>query len=215
MVAVNPGGVPIDDNCYIGNAFIRDDANGIIGNYGAEAFSKNTSGPAPVTNGSATLNFGTDYDAAPTQFSIQLQQLTAATTPGASPYTSDQTIVLASVSRDLGSTLSPTGQSGMGVIYNEDEAPASVTPGLSPACLYKAPVTDKNFRVVPGKLTNFLKGHYGYFKMNVSVPAVGILISKQGTAGGNPNKFSGIRTLHKTATGAATLTLPVLQPFCL
>jgi hypothetical protein len=67
---------------------------------------------------------------------------------------------------------------------------------------------------VPGTLDTFLKDSYGYLKFNVSSPAVGLLISRQGPANQALNRWSGIRTLHKTQVGAATLTAPCFPPFC-
>lgn len=211
-IAVNANGVPIDANNFIGNAFVRNDTDSIIGNYGAEAFVKITGGAVTTTNGNATLSFdGTDYESAPTQFSVQLQALTSS---ALAPYTSDQSIILASVSGDLGSKLNVTGPSGMGVIYKDDETPASFTSRVTAACLLDMAVNNTNFRVVPGSLTSFLSGHYGYVKMNVSSPAVGLIISKHGIAGSPVNRFSGIRTLHKTTVGTATITAPVFSPYC-
>jgi hypothetical protein len=176
-VAVDANGAPTQNNCFIGSAFIRDDNNGIIGSYGAEAFWKYTSTPPPVVGGNATISLdGTNYDAAPVQFSVQIQD----------PAVADEFIVLASVSGNLGSALASTTQSGVGVLY----------------------------RAVPGNLTTFLKDSYGYLKFNVSAPAVGLLISVQGPANQVNNRWSGIRTLHKTNVGTATLVAPCFPPFC-
>jgi hypothetical protein len=43
-VAVDSQGRPTQNNCFIGSAFVRDDANGVVDSYGAEAFWKFTPG---------------------------------------------------------------------------------------------------------------------------------------------------------------------------
>jgi hypothetical protein len=204
-VAVDANGAPTQNNCFIGSAFIRDDNNGIIGSYGAEAFWKYTSTPPPVVGGNATISLdGTNYDAAPVQFSVQIQD----------PAVADEFIVLASVSGNLGSALASTTQSGVGVLYRADEMPASFQPQIGSGCFSSTKVDNAKIRVVPGNLTTFLKDSYGYLKFNVSAPAVGLLISVQGPANQVNNRWSGIRTLHKTNVGTATLVAPCFPPFC-
>jgi hypothetical protein len=82
------------------------------------------------------------------------------------------------------------------------------------ASINARPVTNANFRVVPGPLTNFLKDRSGHLRFNLSTPAVGLLLVMQGAANQAQRRFAGIRALHKTATNAATLVLPVFPPFC-
>jgi hypothetical protein len=205
-VAVDEQGRPTQNNCFIGSAFVRDDANGVVDSYGAEAFWKLASGSISAGVGSnATISLdGAAYDAAPVQFSAQVQD----------PAVADELIVLASVSGNLGTALAATSQTGAGVLYRADEAPASFQPQIGAGCFSVTAVDKSKIRVVPGNLDTFLKDSYGYLKFNVSSPAVGLLISKQGPANQGVNRFSGIRALHKTAVGGATLVAPCFPPFC-
>jgi hypothetical protein len=98
--------------------------------------------------------------------------------------------------------------------YRDDEAPASFQPSLGSACFIRRAVTNQNFRVVPGPLTTFLKDRHGYVKFNLTSPAVGLILSRQGAAGAGQHRFAGIRALHKTAATATALRLPVFPPFC-
>jgi hypothetical protein len=204
-VAVDENGQPTQNNVFTGSAFIRDNTIGIADSYGAEAFQKlSAAAPAADGDGNSLLQLdGVQYEAAPTQFAAQVQD----------PTTSDQTIVLASVSGNLGTGLLPTGQTGVGVLYRADERPASFQPKLT-GCHVLSDVTSANFRVVPGPLTAFLKDSYGYMKFNVSAPAVGLLISRQSALGSAQNRWAGVRTLHKTAVRPATLAAPMFPPFC-
>jgi FlaG/FlaF family flagellin (archaellin) len=204
-VAVDANGAPTQNNCFIGSAFVRDDDAGIIDSYGAEAFWKLTPGAAPVSGGIATINLnGVDYDAAPIQFSVQVQDLTIA----------DESIILASLSGDLGTQLGSTLQVGPGVLYRADETPASFQPQIGSGCFSVTAVDKSKIRVVPGTLDTFLKNSYGYLKFQVSAPAVGLLLSRQAPANQAANRWSGIRTLHKTQVGSATLTARCFPPFC-
>jgi hypothetical protein len=204
-VAVDAQGRPTQNNCFIGAAFVRDDQGGVIGSYGAEAFWKHQPGSlAAGATGSAAILLGGDYDAAPVQFSAQVQD----------PALADEVIVLASLSGDLGTALNSTQQSGVGVLYRADEAPASFQPQLQNRCLSVTAIESSAIRVVPGNLATFLKDSYGYLKFNVTNPAVGLLVSRQGAAGQAANRFSGIRTLHKTQVGAGVLLAPCFPPFC-
>lgn len=205
-VAVDANGVPTQNNCFIGGAYVRDDVNSVIGSYGAEAFWKYTGGAAPVSGGNATISLdGTNYDLAPVQFSVQVQD----------PAVADESVVLASVSGNLGTSLASVGQSGPGVLYRADEAPASFQPQIGSNCFSRTALDQSKIRIVPAGYNAFLKGSYGYIKFNVTSPAVGLLISVQGAPANYPNnRFAGIRTLHKTNVGAATLTSPVFPPFC-
>jgi hypothetical protein len=205
-VAVDEQGRPTENNNFIGSAFVRDDVNGVIDSYGAEAFWKLTPGAVtPGAGGSAALLFdGVNYEAVGVQFAVQIQD----------PNRSKQTVVLASMSGDLGTMLNATGQSAVGTLYRADEAPASFQPSLGSGCLLLRAVTNQNFRVVPGPLTNFLKDRYGYLRFNVTTPSVGLLLTRQGAANQAQRRFAGIHDLHQTAANAATLLLPVFPPFC-
>jgi hypothetical protein len=195
-VAVDSQGRPTQNNCFIGSAFVRDDANGVIDSYGAEAFWKYSPGSVSAAVGSsAAINLsGADYDLAPVQFSAQVQD----------PAVADEFIVLASVNGNLGTALGATSQTGAGVLYRADESPASFQPQIGAGCFSVTAVDKSKIRVVPGNLDTFLKDSYGYLKF----------ISKQGPANQGINRFSGIRTLHKTAVGTATLLAPCFPPFC-
>jgi DNA-binding beta-propeller fold protein YncE len=204
-VAVDAQGRPTQNNCFVGSAFVRDDQGGVIDSYGAEAFWKRTAGPlAAGAGGNAMIVFGGDYDAAPVQFSAQVQD----------PAVADEVIVLASLSGDLGTALNSTQQTGVGVLYRADEAPASFQPQLQNRCLSITAIESSTIRIVPGNLATFLKDSYGYLKFNVTNPAVGLLVSRQGLASQAANRFSGIRTLHKTQVGAGVLLAPCFPPFC-
>jgi hypothetical protein len=129
--------------------------------------------PAPVSGGNALIALdGVNYDAAPAQLSAQLQD----------PNTSDQTLVVASLSGDLGTRLAATSQANAGVVYRADETPASIQPSLGSACFIQRAVTNQNFRVVPGPLTTFLKDSYGYVKLSLTSPAVGLLLLPAATS---------------------------------
>lgn len=207
-VAVNAEGVPIQNNSFIGSAFVRDDTKGVIDSYGAQAFAKlldDRVGPAPIIGGAAVLQFdGVSYEGAPIQFSAQIQDLTK----------SDQTLILASVSGDLGTKLNATAQSGTGAIYKDDERVASFSTALGESCFIVRAVSATNFRVVPGPLTTFLKDRYGYLRFNLTGPAVGLMFTRQGAAGSAQNRWAGIRTLHAMATVSAELRLPIFPPAC-
>jgi len=156
-------------------------------------------------SGNATLYFdGTDYAAAPIQLSTPIQD----------PNRSEQTLVIASLSGDLGSRLNSLSQLGAGLVYREDEIGASFQPSLGTGCLIQRKLTNQNFRLVPNSLANFLKDRHGYIKFNLSSPGIGLILSKQRASGQAQNRFSGIRALHKTTTTSAALTLPTFQPFC-
>jgi hypothetical protein len=171
-VAVNADGAPVRNNCFIGSAFVRDDNAGIIDSYGAEAFAFINSQVLPVPDegegeeevppapqprpgvilpgpdGLARINLdGVDYDAAPVQFSVQVQD----------PATADEFIVLASVNGNLGTKLDDTKQSGVGVLYRADETPASFQPQIGSGCLSVTAVDKSKIRIVPGSLDTFLK----------------------------------------------------------
>jgi hypothetical protein len=205
-VAVDASGAPTQNNCFIGSAYYRDDQFQNIGSYAAEAFWKHTPGsvPAAVGSNATILLDGMNYDAAPVQFSVPVQD----------PAVSDEFIVLASISGDLGTVLRPAAQTGVGVLYRADETPASFQPQIGAGCFSTVPIDKTKVRVVPGNLDTFLKDSYGYLKFSVSSPAVGLLHSKQGPANQGQNRWSGVRTLHKTAVGTAVLTAPCFPPFC-
>jgi len=212
-----------DGNCFIGTALVRSTLTPFSGGaYGAEAFRKLTDAAvdAGVGGTAAILLNGTLYDAAPTQFSAQIR------TPVIASNNLDQIITLASVSGDLaGGGMSTVTTSGMGVIYRADEATASTPVTLAGTCQVGNEVRAALRPVGPippgtNRLYGFLNGTtalgigtgYGYVKFNTT-PAVGLLRITETTVT-NATIWSGITTLHKTALGAATLTVPVFPPFC-
>lgn len=204
-VAVDADGVPVQNNSFIGSAFVRDQTSGVIDSYQAESFAKLSDAPVPTVDGSSIIVFdGINYEAAPLEFSVQLQD----------PSRNDQTLVLASIAGDLGTNLTPTAQGNVGIFFRADEHPASYQPSLGTSCFIMRAVTSQNFRIVPGGLNAFFKDSYGYLKFNVTTPAVGLLLTKQGATGQAQGRFSGIRTLHKTATMFSVLAVPVFSPFC-
>ncbi|HYE73596.1 MAG TPA: choice-of-anchor Q domain-containing protein, partial [Blastocatellia bacterium] len=205
-IAVDVDGIPIQNNSFIGSAFVRDQANGIIDSYGAEAFASLNSAPVPQSGGNAIIALDdVNYEAPPQEFSVQLQD----------PALADQTIVLASVGGDLGAKMNSISQASVGLLYRADETPASFQPSLGSGCFITRSITNQSIRIVPGSLSSFLKDSYGYIKFNVSGPAVGLLFSRQGASGQPQNRFAGIRTLHKTNTGYTALFVPVFPPFCI
>jgi hypothetical protein len=228
-IAVDAQGRPIANNAFVGSAYVRDESNRVIGSYGAEAllavqdisitaifgsscvvrqnvvpapYGQPTGSPQP--DGSVALQF---YEPAPSQFSAQVQD----------PAAADEVIVLASYSGDLGTRLVDIQQSGVGVAYRADEAPASFQPQLGAGCLLQRPVESASIRIVPGSLGSFLRDSYGYLKFNTTAPAFGLLISKQGAQGQAANRFAGIRALHKTGYTSPfffSLRVPCFPPFC-
>lgn len=204
-VAVDANGIPTQNNSFIGSAFVRDETNGIVDSYGAEAFAKLTASTVPLAGGNATLAFdGVNYEAVPIQVSAQIQD----------PAKTDQEIVLASLNGNLGVKMEATGQNSVGIVYRADEKPASFGPNLGNACLVVRDINNANIRITPGQLSGFLKESFGYVKLNLSAPAVGLLMNKQGIASGSKNRFSGIHALHTIATTGAILQLPVIPPSC-
>jgi hypothetical protein len=51
-------------------------------------------------------------------------------------------------------------------------------------------------------------------RLPLRAPAVGLLFSRQGVVNASTNRWAGIRALHATKLGEATLKLPVFSPFC-
>ena len=206
-------GFPVQNNVLIGNAFVND--GNYVGNYGAEAF---WAFGAPSTNAadgqSATLNFdGVGLDFQPNQHVAEIQ----------SPNDSvGQRIIVAglrnSIIGNANGTLLGAAQVGIGVAYNDGEKPGSYSSPFGSGCLKSILITPSIPRV-PGGLgsqvgvnNNALipAGRTGTLKWNTSGSVGLILTPKQGT-----NKWSGIRTLHKTGVATNnTLVMPVFPPGC-
>jgi hypothetical protein len=205
--AANPNvGCPIQYNGLIGNAFVKDGAN--VGNYGAEAFWAYSDAPAvcDLVNWKATLSFNgtTGYDRQPNQFVAEIQSPNDAT---------GQKIQMASIRGEVGGTMLGSAQEGIGVAYNDGEKPGSYSNPFGSGCLRSFTIDTKTPRV-PGGLgtqvgvnNNALipGGRTGTLKWNTS-GSVGLISTP------NTNKWSGIRTLHKT--GVATnnsLIIPIFS----
>ena len=209
-VAVDSNGVPVKNNVLIGNAFVND--GNYVGNYGAEAFWA-FGAPADVASDgmAARLNFnGTGLDLLPTQHVAEIQ----------SPNDSvGQRILVAGLAGSLisGGTGTAASQVGIGVAYNDGEKPGSYSSPFSGTCV-KSFIVDTKTPRVPGGLgsqaginNNALipAGRTGTLKWNTG-GTVGLILTPKAGA----NKWSGIRTLHKTAASEKTLIIPIFTPYC-
>ena len=208
-------GCPVQYNGLIGNAFVNDGA--YTGNYGAEAFWAHNA-PAmadcDLTNSVATLRFSGNcgsgvYDMQPNQLVAEIQ----------SPNDSiGQKIVTVGLTGSLSSGIAGTGaaQVGVGVASNDGEKPGSFSSPWTGTC-QRSFVIDPRTPRVPGGLGSQIgvnnnalipAGRTGTLRWNVT-GAVGLIMTpKLGT-----NKWSGIRTLHKTrvTTAVNTLTIPIFS----
>ena len=193
-------GLPVQNNVLIGNAFVN--AGDYSGNYGAESFAANSASTGLYSdNGTtATLFFdGIGYDAVPKEFAVEIQ----------SPHDAvGQKIVLAGMIGDLSTgTLSGALQVGSGQVVNDVEIARSATGIVSGGCQAIGIITLTRPRV-PGGLGNLIPSlSSGTIKFKVG-GAVGLLMTP------NTEDWHGIRTLHKTAVVATTLTMPVFAPTC-
>ncbi len=199
-VAVNGAtGLPEQNNVLIGNAFVN--TTDYFGNYGAESFAANSTNLAADNGSTATLFFdGIGYDAAPKEFTVEIQSPLNVGAPF-------QKIVTAGLVGDLSAgTMSGAAQVGIGQIINQNEDTRSVSNIVTGPCQAFGNIT-ASLRVAGG-LTNLIKlGMAGTVKFKVG-GAVGLLLTPRGT------QWGGIRTLHKTATVATSLTMPVFAPSC-
>ena len=199
-VAVNGAtGLPVQNNVLIGNAFVN--TTDYFGNYGAESFAANSTNLAADNGSTARLFFdGIGYDAVPKEFTVEIQSPLDVVAPF-------QKIVTAGLIGDLSQgTMSGAVQAGIGQIINENEDTRSVSSIVTGGCQATGNITT-SLRVAGG-LGNLIKmGMAGTVKFKVG-GAVGLLLTPRGT------KWGGIRTLHKTATVATSLTIPVFAPSC-
>lgn len=200
-VAVNNYGVPVQQNNLIGNAFVSDGQ--YVDNYGAEAFRKH-SRFTPITYGTSgdtaklALN-DVDYDAAPSQYSIEIQSPVDAV---------GQRIVSVGLNGSVIDGLSGAGQVGIGQIYNGNEKPfGSFSAFLTGKCFALATIDTKTPRVPLGMDKVVPAGQVGTVKFNTG-GAVGLIMTPRG------NAWSGIRTLHTTATTNTSIVIPVFIPTC-
>lgn len=193
-------GLPVQNNVLIGNAFVN--AGDYSGNYGAESFAANSASTGLYSdNGTtATLFFdGIGYDAVPKEFAVEIQ----------SPHDAvGQKIVVAGMIGDLSTgTLSGALQVTSGQVVNDVEIARSATGIVSGGCQAIGIITLTRPRV-PGGLGNLIPSmSSGTIKFKVG-GAVGLLMTP------NTEDWHGIRTLHKTATVATSLTMPVFVPTC-
>ena len=205
-------GCPVQYNGLIGNAFVND--GNYVGNYGAEAFWLHTAAGAvcDTVNMLATLTFNGNcglggYDMQPNQFVAEIQ----------SPNDSvGQRILMAGLNGTVGTTLAGAAQSGIGVAYNDGEKPGSYANPFGGSCLRSLVITPTVPRV-PGGLGSILgvnnnalipSGRTGTLKWNTT-GSVGLILTPR------TNKWSGIRTLHKTGVlTTATLVIPIFNPNC-
>jgi hypothetical protein len=213
-VAVDANGLPTQNNVLIGNAFVSENTNSVVGfyegNYGAEAFWRVPGTTPDNGNGTATIRWGTDYDGVPSQFAVEIQ----------SPADSiGQRIYTAGLNGNLALTgLSGCAQLGTGQAYNEDEKFGSFQGFITGACLCRSGFVLTNAPRVPGGLLGLIpSGKSGILKFNVTA-AVGLIFTPRNNL--NANSWNGIRTLHKTATatpagaGGPSLIVPVFPPVC-
>ncbi len=219
-IAEDENGCPIPQNGLIGNAFISD--GNYVGNYGAEAFwAYGTSAQmATCDMGSmvATLNFnvvgclGTGLDALPSQFVAEIQ----------SPNDSvGQKIVTVGLTGDLTTGVASTGATmvNVGIACNDAERPGSFPNPFTGSCQQSFTINTRTPRV-PGALGTqtpligvdrslIPSGRTGTLKWSVT-GAVGLIM----TPTDRPNRWSGIRNLHKTSVGVNTLTIPTWPVGC-
>ena len=214
-VSVDDRGTPISNNSLIGNAFVND--GNYVGNYGAEAFWSSLPIGMMTSRVSAdmtaTLNFnGKIYDYLPNQHVAEIQ----------SPNDSvGQRILVAGLNGSLvsGGTGTAASQVGIGVAYNDGEKPGSYSSPFSGTCV-KSFIVSPTIPRVPGGLGSIAginnnalipAGRTGTLKWNTGGTVGLILTPKQGT-----NKWSGIRTLHKTGVRLdGSLVIPVFDaPNC-
>lgn len=205
-VAVDQEGLPTANNALIGNGFV--DEGNYHGNYVAEAFWRYDTTTTASKEGAAILQLnGTEYDAAPTQFAVEIQ----------SPVdVAGQRIVLAPLAGDLTaadkavtSQTAATTQIGVGMAANEQEQTLSFDSFLRGGCLKAATISTTSPNVPGGLGALIPTGKMGVLKFRVGA-GTGLLFSPRT----NVNRWSGIRSLHKTAVGNATMIIPVSTPVC-
>jgi hypothetical protein len=192
-------GLPVQNNVLIGNAFVN--TADYYGNYGAESFAANSANLAIDNGTTATLFFdGIGYDAVPKEFSVEIQSPATVGTPF-------QKIVTAGLVGDISTgDLSGALQTTTGQIINQNEDTRSVNNLLIGGC--QASVNITSALRVAGGINNLIPAMTaGTVKFKVG-GAVGLLLTPRNT------QWGGIRTLHKTATVATSLTIPVFNPTC-
>ncbi|MBS1810999.1 MAG: hypothetical protein JST84_22745 [Acidobacteria bacterium] len=201
-VAVNRTGIPYNPNTLIGNAFVSD--GDYVGNYGAEAFRDITD---IRDEGNMVASFAIQ---APTAFAIEIQSPLDAT---------GQKIVTVGLRGDIvNAQTRGAAQRGTGVVYNGNEKPfGSFSPFLNGGCRAEAIISATSPRVPLGLSNLIPSGQVGTLRFNVGTTdnngvvnggAVGLLMTPKN------NKWSGIRTLHKTAEVKSAIAIPSFLPGC-
>ncbi len=190
-------GAPIAYNGLIGNEFIN---NAFYSDtFGAEAFWAYKNTPISETDWTATLNFGSTYDAVPSQLTAEIQSPVDAI---------GQRIYTAGLVGDVnGGTLSGAGMVGVGYVFDQNEKPYSFSTFLADGCQASEIIDYTRPRIVRTMAKAIPAGTTATIRMNVG-GAVGLLMTPK------TNKWKGIRTLHKTAGKSATLKVPVFSPGC-
>lgn len=192
-IGVTRNGLPFNYNSLIGNAFVN--SGDEVGNYGAEAIRDFTPGAVANDPTQATITFN-----APTRLAVEIQSPNDAL---------GQKIVTVGLSGSITDMkVSGAGHTGIGELYNGNEKPfGSFSKLLTDGCRAEATISTTVPRVPLGLGVLIPSGQVGTMKFNV-IRAVGLLITPKN------NKWSGIRTLHKLAEAATTITFPVFSPGC-
>ncbi len=190
-------GAPIAYNGLIGNEFVNNDT--FSDTFGAEAFWANENTPINEADWTATLKFGSVYDAVPSQLTAEIL----------SPLDSiGQRIYTAGLIGDInGGTLGGASMVGTGYLFDQNEKPYSFSSFLLGSCQASEIIDCTKPRVVRTMARAIPSGTTGTIRLNVG-GAVGLLMTPK------TNKWKGIRTLHKTAGKSATLKVPVYGAGC-
>ena len=182
------------------------------GNYGAEAFWRYDTALTNISENFAVLGLnGTQYDAAPIQFMVEIQSPLDAI---------KQKIIVAPLSGDFSGGMATLGsatpilanaaaQIGPGLASNEEEKTASFVSLLSGECLKSTVITTTSPRVPRGLGSLIPKGKMGLLNFRVGA-GVGLLMTPKT----DTNHWGGIRALHKTAAGNMSIIIPVFAPAC-
>ncbi len=209
-VAVDNQGRPIAQNSLMGNAFV--DNGEYQGNYGAEAFWRYDTALTNVSENFAVLGLnGTQYDAAPIQFMVEIQSPLDAVRQKiiVAPLSGDFSGGVASLGSALPIITNAAAQIGPGLASNEEEKTASFVSLLSGGCLKSAVITTTSPRIPRGLGSLIPKGKMGLLNFRVGA-GVGLIMTPRT----DTNRWGGIRTLHKTAAGNMTIAIPVFAPGC-
>jgi hypothetical protein len=190
-------GAPIAYNGLIGNEFVNNAT--YCDTFGAESFWANENTPINETNWTATLKFGSTYDAVPSQLTAEIQ----------SPIDSiGQRIYTVGLVGDVnGGSLTGAGMVGTGYVFDQNEKPYSFSSFLSGTCQASEILDSTRPRVVRTLPKAIPTGMTGTIRMNIG-GGVGLLMTPK------TNKWKGIRTLHKTGGKSANLIVPVFTPGC-